>query len=94
VFRGLLTSFVGHALLLAWAFLSLYRTQPVQPDTVMIEATIITPSELTRLKKGDPDAKKLEAKAKKSDTPEVSKKEAKKAKPVTAPPPPPPPSPP
>lgn len=93
MFRGLLTSFVGHALLLAWAFLSINRTPPPLPETVMIEATIISPSELTRLKKGDPDAKKLEAKAKEADTPEVSKKEAEKPKPVTAPPPPPPPPP-
>lgn len=93
MFRGLLTSFVGHALLLGWAFISIHRAPPIMPDTVMIEATIITPSELTRLKKGDPDAKQLEAKAKEADTPEVSKKEADKPKPITAPPPPPPPEP-
>jgi colicin import membrane protein len=93
VYRGLLTSFVGHALLLAWAFLTIQRT-PQLPDTVAIEATIITPSELTRLKQGDPAAKELEAKAKEEDKPEVSKKEAEKPKPVTAPPPPAPPPPP
>ncbi len=93
MFRGVLTSFVGHALLLGWAFISIHRTPPIMPETVMIEATIITPSELTRLKQGDPDSKHLEAKAKEADTPEVSKKEADKPKPVTAPPPPPPPAP-
>jgi colicin import membrane protein len=87
VFRGLLTSFVGHGLVLAWAFLSIQRT-PQLPETVTIEATIVTPSELTRLKQGSPDSKELEAKAKEEPTPEVSKKEAEKPKPVTAPPPP------
>jgi colicin import membrane protein len=87
VFRGLLTSFVGHGMLLAWAFLSIQRA-PQFPETVTIEATIITPSELTRLKQGNPDSKELEAKAKEEPTPEVSKKEAEKPKPVTAPPPP------
>ncbi len=91
MFRGLLTSFVGHAVLLAWAVFSIQRT-PQLPDTVTIEATIITPSELTRLKQGNPDSKKLEAKAKEEPKPEVSKKEAEKPKPVTAPPPPPPPA--
>jgi colicin import membrane protein len=92
VFRGLLTSFVGHALLLGWAFLSIHHV-PEMPETVTIEATIITPSELTRLKQGSPDSKELEAKAKEEETKEVSKKEAEKPKPVTEPPPPPPPPP-
>ncbi len=94
MFRGLLTSFVGHALLLAYAFLSINRVPPALPETVTIEASIITPSELTRLKQGSPDSKELEAKAKEAEKPEVSKKEAEKPKPITAPPPPPPPPPP
>jgi len=94
VFRGLLTSFVGHALLLAYALISIHRVPPDLPETVTIEASIITPSELTRLKQGSPDSKELEAKAKEEPQPEVSKKEADKPKPVTAPPPPPPPPPP
>jgi len=84
LFRGLLTSFVGHALVLAWALFSINRV-PDLPETVTIEATIITPSELTRLKRGSPDATEREAKAA-EETPEVSRKEAEKAKPVTAPP--------
>lgn len=87
MFRGLLTSFVGHALLLGWALITIHRT-PELPPTVTIEATIITPSELTRLKKGDPQSKHLEAKAKDEEPKEVSKKEADKPKPLTAPPPP------
>jgi colicin import membrane protein len=86
LFRGLLTSFVGHALLLAWALLSLHRA-PDFPETPTIEATIITPSEFTRLKQGSPESKELEAKAKDEPKPEVSKKEAEKPKPVTEPPP-------
>ena len=85
MFRGLLTSFVGHAMLLAWALLSIHHP-PVLPETVTIEATIITPSELTRLKQGNPDSKELEAKAKDEPKPEISKKEAEKPKPVTEPP--------
>lgn len=87
MFRGLLTSFVGHALLLGWALITIHHA-PELPPTVTIEATIITPSELTRLKKGDPQSKHLEAKAKDEEPKEVSKKEAEKPKPLTAPPPP------
>jgi colicin import membrane protein len=96
VFRGLLTSFVGHALLLAYALLSINRAPPDLPETVTIEASIVTPSELTRLKQGSIESKELEAQAKEEEKPEVSKKEAEKPKPVTAPPPasaPPPPEP-
>ncbi len=96
MFRGLLTSFVGHALLLAYAFLSINRAPPDLPEPVTIEASIVTPSELTRLKQGSIESKELEAKAKEEEKPEVSKKEADKPKPVTAPPPasaPPPPEP-
>ena len=93
MFRGLLTSFIGHALLLAWALLSINRTPQLAPETLAIEATIITPSELTRLKQGSPQSKELEAKPKEEPKPEVSKKEAEKPKPVTEPPPPPPPPP-
>jgi colicin import membrane protein len=93
LFRGLLTSFVGHALLLGWALLSIPRAPLDLPETVTIEATLVTPSELTRLKQGNPDSKEMEAKAKDEPKPEISKKEAEKPKPVTEPPPPPPPEP-
>ena len=87
MYLGLLISFVGHTALLAWAMISVQQ-RPELPDTVTIEATIVTPSEFTRLKQGNPDSKKLEAKAKEEPKPEVSKKEAPKPKPETAPPPP------
>jgi colicin import membrane protein len=87
VYRGFLTSFIGHALLLGWAFISIHRQPELLPETVAIEATIITPSELTRLKQGDPDSKVAEAKAKEEEKPDLSKKEAEKPKPITEPPP-------
>jgi colicin import membrane protein len=96
VYRGLLTSFVGHALLLFYALFDIHAAPPDLPPIIPIEATIITPSELTRLKQGDPTSKQMEAKAKEEPPTEVSKKEAEKPKPITAPPPaaePPPPEP-
>ena len=54
MYRGLLTSFVGHALLLAYALFEIHAAPPDMPPVIPIEATIITPSELTRLKQGDP----------------------------------------
>ena len=62
--RGLLTSFVGHALLLFYALFDIHAAPPDLPPIIPIEATIITPSELTRLKQGDPTSKQMEAKAK------------------------------
>jgi colicin import membrane protein len=87
VTRGLLTSFVGHALLLLYALFDIHAAPPDLPPVIPIEATIITPSELTRLKQGDPTSKQMEAKAKEEPPTEISKKEAEKPKPVTAPPP-------
>ncbi|MGI9403969.1 MAG: cell envelope integrity protein TolA [Hyphomicrobium sp.] len=87
MYLGLLISFAGHAALLAWALISVHKPLDL-PDTVTIEATIVTPSEFTRLKQGNPDSKKLEAKAKEEPKPKVSKKEAPKPKPETAPSPP------
>ena len=87
MYLGLLISFVGHTALLAWAMISVQQ-RPELPDTVTIEATIVTPSEFTRLKQGNPDSKKLEAKAKEEPKPEVSKKEAPKVHVPSLPPPP------
>lgn len=95
MYRGFLASFVGHVLLLVYALYSYQPKPPDLPSIIPIEATIITPSELTRLKQGDPNAKQLEAKATEVPPQETSKQEAEKPKPVTAPPPaaePPPPS--
>lgn len=92
---GLIISVLFHAALLGWAWFVIQTTPEHKiPDTATIEATIITLSELTRLKKGDPDAKVLEAKAEEKPQPEKSQKEAEKPKPITAPEPPAPPPPP
>ena len=85
---GFFVSLAMHCGLLAWAFVSMQSTKPLNTEeTQAITVAIISPSELTRLKQGDPDAKKLEAKAKEKPKPEISKKEAPKPKPITAPPP-------
>jgi colicin import membrane protein len=89
LYFGLAISFLLHAGLLAWAFFSMQSTQKLQlPETPVIEASIITPSDFLRLKQGDPNTKELESKAKEEPQPEISKKEAPKPKPITAPPPP------
>jgi len=86
VYRGFAISVLLHAALLAWAVISIQAMpEIVAPETPTIEASIVTLSELTRLKKGSPDSKVLEAKAKEEPKPEVSKTEAEKPKPVTAP---------
>ncbi len=89
MYTGLFVSLILHVGILAWAFVSIQSTSQLDlPDVATIEAEIITIDEFTRLKKGDPEAKKLEAKAKEKPEPQVSKKEAPKPKPEVAPPPP------
>lgn len=95
--RGFVVSMMLHLAVLAWALFSFALTPALDlPDVQPISVSIITPSEMTRIKEGDPDAKELEAKAKDEPKPDPAKKEAPKPKPVTAPPPPaePPPPPP
>jgi colicin import membrane protein len=60
--------------------------KPPEPEPITV--ALITPSELLRLKQGSETAKELEAKAKDQPKPEISKKEAEKPKPITAPTPP------
>ena len=97
---GLAISILLHVSLLAWALFQIHTTTPRDlVDTPPVEVSMITPSELTRLKQGDPTSKELVAKAEdKPPEKDISKKEAEKPKPVTAPPPaaaePPPPEPP
>lgn len=86
---GLVFSILMHGAILGWAFYSIQATeQLVVPDVPTIEAKLITPSEFTRLRQGDPDSEKMEAKAKDEPKKETSKKEAEKPKPKAAPPPP------
>lgn len=85
---GLAVSLFLHVGILVMAASSILDTKPLDlAETTPITVSIITPSEITRLKQGDPDAKRLEAKAQDEPKPEISKKVAPKPKPVTAPPP-------
>lgn len=79
-----------HVSLLAWALWAVATTPRRDlPDTPPVEVAIITPSELTRLKQGDPTSKELAAKAEEEPDKDISKHEAKKPKPVVAAEPPP-----
>ena len=63
--RGFVVSMMLHLAVLAWALFSFALTPALDlPDVQPISVSIITPSEMTRIKEGDPDAKELEAKAK------------------------------
>lgn len=87
---GLIVSLVLHGALLGWAALEILGVQKLpDPAAPTIEAEIITLSEFTNLKKGDPEANKLEAKATPEQEPQISKKIAPKAKPEPPKPPPP-----
>lgn len=87
---GLIMSVILHVSLLVWAMWAVLTTpQHDLPDTPPIDVAIITPSELTRLRQGDRDSKQLTAKAEEKPSEEISKKEAPKPKPITAPEPPP-----
>ncbi|KUO57321.1 MAG: hypothetical protein APF80_13145 [Alphaproteobacteria bacterium BRH_c36] len=78
---GLIVSISLHTALLLWAALEILGVQKLpDPAAPTIEAEIITLSEFTNLKKGDPESKKLEAKLTPQEEPQVSKKEAPKPK--------------
>lgn len=86
---GLIMSVVFHGALLMWAALEILGVDKLpDPGAPTIEAEIITLSEFTNLKKGDPEAKQLEAKLTPQEDPQVSKKEAPKPKPEPPKPPP------
>ncbi|MDX2288641.1 MAG: protein TolA [Hyphomicrobiaceae bacterium] len=88
MYAGLAISLFLHAGLIAWAVLE-FRATPALPAPAAptIEAELITISEFTRLKQGDPKAKQLEAKLTQEPIPQVSEKEAPKPRPETTPPP-------
>ncbi|MCB1521820.1 MAG: protein TolA [Hyphomicrobiaceae bacterium] len=78
-----------HVGVLAWALIAIHGANKLDmPDTPPLEVAIVTPSELTRMRQGDPDSKEMVAKAEAEPEKEISKKEAPKPKPVVAPPPP------
>jgi colicin import membrane protein len=81
-------SFLLHAAVIAWSFLHIFYTPPLEATPPLtIEVSMITPSELTALKKGDVNSTELDAKPKEQPPTEMSKQEADKPKPVDGPPP-------
>ncbi|MCH9806583.1 MAG: protein TolA [Alphaproteobacteria bacterium] len=86
---GLIVSVLFHGALLGWAAFELLGTAKLpEPAAPTIEAEIITIAEFTKLKKGDPEAKQLVAKATPEEPPQVTKKLAPKPKPPKPAPPP------
>ncbi len=88
---GLIASVVFHVALILWALRAMFLTPPLLPsEPEPIEIALITPSELLRLKKGNIDAKELEAKANKVEnkepTVEDKANKPKPPEPVTPPP--------
>lgn len=81
-------SFLLHAAMLLWAFLHIAHTpELLPPQQESIAISMITPSDLLRLKQGSENSTELEAKPKEEPKPEISKKEAEKPKPIDGPPP-------
>jgi len=92
---GLTLSLLLHLGLIGWAYYSIQATEKlVAPKAPVIEAQLITVGEFTNLRKGDPNAKVMDAKAEEAEDTPPSKKQAEKARPKAAPdvsqPPPPP----
>jgi colicin import membrane protein len=93
---GLIFSTAFHLLLLGWALVTISKARPLEmPKEDPVEVAIISPDALTRLTKGDRQAKELETQAKENPARDQPKKEAVKPKPPPPPaaaePPPPPP---
>lgn len=87
---GLTVSLMLHLALIGWAVGSISATEDfVAPPVPVIEAELVTVSEFTNLRKGDPKSKKMDAKVDEKPPEDVAKKEAEKAKPKAAPKPPP-----
>jgi len=91
---GLVISLLCHAALLTWALVTIHRA-PLDdhpPISEPVAVAIVTPDDVTRLRKGDRNAKELDAEAKESPRPDTPKKEAPKPTPkaATEPSPPPP----
>lgn len=86
---GFIASLLMHLALIGWALWGLISTRELRgPEPAAISVAILTPSDVLRLKQGSETSKKLTAKAADKKDPAISKKEADKPKPVTAPKPP------
>ena len=82
---GLVISVLLHAALLAWALITIQHAPVDRPPMFEpVAVALVTPDELTRLKKGDRSAKQLDAEARDAPKPDTPKKEAPKPKPVAA----------
>lgn len=90
---GLAISAMLHAMLLAWAMVSIAQTREFKiPEPDPIISDIVSESDLVRLRQGTREAKLDNAAAKDVPKPDEAKKEPPKPRPVAAPPPPPPPA--
>lgn len=86
---GIILSVALHGAVLIWAAMEILGTSKLpEPAAPTIEAELVTLAEFTALKKGDPDAKKLEAKKTSLEDPQTSEKIAPKARPEPPKPPP------
>ncbi len=78
---GLTVSILMHLAILAWAFLSLQSPEPFRmPEPEPVEVALVTDEDIVRLKKGNRDAKQLEAQQAENQKKETEKREQPKPK--------------
>src|SRR5262249_34687185 len=75
-------SVLMHVAILGWAIFTIQtQRQLVLPETEPIAVDLVSPSEVTKVRQGVRTAKQIEAEAKETPKPEISKKEAPKPTP-------------
>jgi colicin import membrane protein len=83
---GLVISVLLHLAILGWAVLTIQTQREIrvaEPEPIAVD--LLTPSEATKVRQGVRTAKQMEAEAKETPKPEISKKEAPKPTPVATP---------
>ena len=83
---GLVISVLLHLAILGWAVLTIQTQRELrlaEPEPIAVD--LLTPSEVTKVRQGVRTAKQMEAEAKETPKPEISKKEAPKPTPVATP---------
>ena len=83
---GLVISVLLHLAILGWAVLTIQTQRELrlaEPEPIAVD--LVTPSEVTKVRQGVRTAKQMEAEAKETPKPEISKKEAPKPTPVATP---------